>query len=149
MSLPAHARTKSPTSMMLENHASRKGVVRVSVEVTSEMRNLPEGDIVLRAFTNRKEIEVVFPNDRREAALQLVTRLRRAVERGKAAIRLQQKEPKPRELRQTLHVEGVWNVRLMEEQHGMPVRRFQLVAARWRYTGIDGLVHVDGMVPQT
>ncbi|MEO0943579.1 MAG: hypothetical protein AAFY06_01880 [Pseudomonadota bacterium] len=149
MSVSARDRTKSSTTMMLESHASRKGVVRVSVEVTPEMRHLPEGDIVLRAYTNNKEIEVVFPNDRREAALQLVTRLRRAVERGKAKIRLEQKEPKPRELRQPLHVEGVWNVRLMEEQHGLPVRRFQLVAARWRYMGIDGLVHVDGVVPQT
>lgn len=147
--MSVQARPKSTTSMMLENHASRKGVVRVSVEVTPEMRSMPEGDVVLRAYTNDKEIEVVFPNDRREAALRLITRLRHAVERGKAAIRLQQKEPKPRELRQTLHVEGVWNVRLMEEQHGLPVRRFQLVAARWRYTGTDGLVHVDGMVPQS
>lgn len=148
MSVPVHARTRSATSVMLERNASRKGVVRVSVDVTPEMRDLPEGDVVLRAYINDKEIEVVFPNDRRAEALQLVSRLRQSMERAKAQIRLRGGEPKPRELRRKIHVEGVWNVRLMEEQHGLPIRRFQFVAARWRYTGADGLVHVNGAVPQ-
>lgn len=122
----------------------QQGVVRVTVAVTPEVRQTPQGDAILRGYIGGKEIEVVFPGARRVAALQLAQRLRRGVEQAKAAAT----EPlSAGDLRRKIHVDGVWRVRLLAETHGMPERRFQLVAARWRYRGPDGTIHVDGAVP--
>ena len=132
---------------MLESHAFRKGVVHVELDVTPEMRDLPDGDLVFRAYINGKEVEMLVPAERRLEALQLAKDLRQSVERGKAAIRLQGQEPKRNAFRQKLHVDGVWRARLLEQDQGIPIRRFQMIAARWRYRGADGNARIGGRMP--
>lgn len=125
----------------------RNGTVPVSVHVTPQRRKTPLGDLVLRGFVGGKEVDVVFPGQRQTAALPLLQRL-------VAKVKLQQMDPKSQkeetvsgEIRQILKVDGAWRVRLMNEQDAKPDRRFQLVAARWRYRGADGVEHVFGHLP--
>ena len=130
---------------LVEDHQFRTGVVQVLVEVTPEWRRSPQGDLMLRGFIAEKEIEVVFPGRRRVAAAQLTQRLQKNVEQAKQVAKVAGRPPSM--IRQKLTVDGIWRVRLLAEQQGMPVRRFQLVAARWRFRGDDGIVHVDGEIP--
>lgn len=121
----------------------RAGTVPVAVEVTPERRKTPLGDLVLRGFIDGKEIEVVFPGRRQAAAIPLLQRLM-------AKVKMRELDPASRaggEVRQTLKIDGAWRIRLMNEQDAKPERRFQLVAARWRYRGSDGVEHVFGHLP--
>lgn len=125
----------------------RNGTVSVAVDVTPQRRKTPMGDLVLRGFVDGKEVEVIFPGQRQLAALPLLQRL-------VAKMKLQQLDPKSQtdqtvrgEVCQPLKVDGAWRVRLLNEQDAKPQRRFQLVAARWRYRGSDGVEHVFGHLP--
>ena len=123
----------------------RSGTVSVTVDVTPQQRRTPLGDLVLRGLIGGKDVEVVFPGRRRALALPLLQRLH-------AKFQLQQLDPKPEQngefgVRQTIKVDGAWRVRLSNEQDAVPDRRFQLVAARWRFKGPDGVEHVFGHLP--
>lgn len=121
----------------------RSGTVPVTVEVTPQRRKTPMGDLVLRGFIGGKEIEVVFPGRRQAAAVPLLQRLM-------AKVKMRELDPasSPQgDIRQALKVDGAWRVRLMNEQDAKPERRFQLVAARWRYRASDGVEHVFGHLP--
>ena len=123
----------------------RSGVVPVSVEVTPQQRKTPMGDLVLRGLGGGKEIEVVFPGRRRALAVPLLQRLQAKLQLQK--IDGSQGRNGAETVRQALKVDGTWRVRLSNEQDAVPERRFQLVAARWRYRGADGLEHVFGHLP--
>ncbi len=130
-----------------DNLHFRSGTVPVTVMVTAQRRKTPMGDLVLRGLIGGKDIEVVFPGQRQLAAQPLLERLQARLqsaryERGSAA----DGKNLP-EVRQELKVDGAWRVRLMNEQNAKPDRRFQLVAARWRYRGADGIEHVFGHMP--
>ena len=125
----------------------RSGTVPIDVEITPQRRRTPLGDLVLRGFLGEKEIEVVFPGRRQAATIALLQRLQAKVQLEK----LDPKSPKGAAamgaIRQKLRVDGAWRVRLLNEQDAAPERRFQLVAARWRYRGADGVEHVFGYLP--
>ncbi len=123
----------------------RSGTVSVTVDVSPQQRKTPLGDLVLRGSIGGKDIEVVFPGRRRALAVPLLQRLH-------AKAQLHKLDPKPAVaaetgIRQRIRVDGAWRVRLSNEQDAVPDRRFQLVAARWRYKGPDGLDHIFGHLP--
>ncbi len=123
----------------------RAGTVSVTVDVTPQQRRTPLGDVVLRGEIGGKDIEVVFPGRRRALVVPLLQRLQ-------AMRQFQKLDPKPERtadtgIRQSIKVDGAWRVRLSNAQDAVPDRRFQLVAARWRYRGPDGVEHVFGNLP--
>lgn len=123
----------------------RTGTVSVTVDVSPQQRKTPLGDLVLRGSIGGKEIEVVFPGRRRTLALPLLQRLHAKAQLHKIDAKSGQAvEPG---IRQRIRVDGAWRVRLSNEQDAVPDRRFQLVAARWRYKGADGLDHIFGHLP--
>ena len=124
----------------------RSGTVAVSVHVTPQRRKTPMGALVLRAFIDGKEIEVVFPGRRQAAAVPLLQRLVSKQQMQKTGSSQPGGAQQDR-TRMELKVDGAWRVRLMNEQDAKPERRFQLVAARWRYRGPDGVEHVFGHLP--
>lgn len=125
----------------------RTGTVPVKVDVTAQRRKTPMGDLVLRGFIDGKEIEVVFPGRRHAAAVPLVQRL--AAKLQSKTIEAGHEVPtiSAGNVSMSLKVDGIWRVRLLNEQDAKPERRFQLVAARWRYQGPDGVEHVFGHLP--
>ncbi len=125
----------------------RSGTVPVSVEVTPQRRKTPLGDLVLRGFVGGKEIEVVFPGQRQSAAVPLLQRLLAKVKLREFAAQGDAGKGDIGGVRQALKVDGAWRVRLMNEQDAKPERRFQLVAARWRFRGSDGVERVFGHLP--
>lgn len=147
MTMPERQRVVSEVSAFDESHLFTAGTVKVTVDVTPEWRKSPQGDLMLRGYIAGKEIEVVFAGRRQAAAVQLTQRLQQVVDKAKSSAKAAGRTPTHADIRQRLHIDGVWRVRLLAEQQGMPVRRFQLVAARWRYRGVDGVVHVDGEIP--
>lgn len=136
-----------PENPDVEDHLFNTGLVKVQVDVTPEWRRSPQGDLMLRGYIGGKEIELVFHGRRQAAATRLVHWLLQRVEQAKRAAKAAGRSPALDEVRQKLVVDGVWRVRLLAEQRGMPLRRFQLFAARWRFYGTDGVVHVDGEIP--
>ncbi len=125
----------------------RSGTVQVTVDVTPQRRRTPMGDLVFRGFVDGKEIELVFPGRRQAAAVPLMQRLL-------AKLRLSQLEGTSEKgslvtdaVRLRLRVDGSWRIRLMNEQDAKPERRFQLVAARWRYRDQHGIEQVFGHMP--
>ena len=112
------------------------GIIRTVVEVTAQRRRTAKGDLILRGFIRGKEIDVVFPGRRVAAAAPLLLRLQQhANARAKGADNAG-KLPETVEIRHKIRIDGSWRVRLLPEgEDGMPVRRFQLLAARWRHAG--------------
>ncbi|MEM7719716.1 MAG: hypothetical protein AAF222_10985 [Pseudomonadota bacterium] len=125
----------------------RSGTVPVTVQITPHRRKTPMGDLVLRGFIGGKEIEVVFPGRRQAAAVPLLQRLHAQIQKHKLHQKDKSASGTARVGRYELKVDGAWRVRLMNEQDAKPERRFQLVAARWRFKGSDGLDHVFGHLP--
>ena len=125
----------------------RSGTVSVTIHVTPQRRKTPLGDLVLRAFIDGKEIEVVFPGRRQAAAIPLLQRLMSQQQMQKGGSTAKSAAASGETTRMQLKVDGAWRVRLMNEQDAKPERRFQLVAARWRYRGPDGVEHVFGHLP--
>jgi hypothetical protein len=125
----------------------RTGTVPVTVDVTPQRRRTPMGDLVLRGYIDGKEIEVVFPGRRQAAAVPLLQRLMAKLQLAKLQSGADEKSAERTDVRQQVRVDGTWRVRLMNEQDARPERRFQLVAARWRYRGPDGVEHVHGALP--
>jgi len=126
---------------------SRAGIVQVTVAVTPQIRSTRDGDLVLRGYVDEKEIEVVFPASRQAQVTPLLRQLQQKVrvirqeEVSKGGLSLVDA------IKQQLRIDGIWRVRLLAEINGMPVRRFQLVAARWRFHDADGVLHVGGEMP--
>ena len=125
----------------------RSGIVQIAVEVTPYRRRSPNGDLVLRGFIENKEIEVVFPGRRQVEAAPLLTHLQQQAKVVKRSLDGADRLAVVGNTRQKLRIDGVWRVRLLAEENGMPVRRFQLVAARWRYRGANGVEHLCGHLP--
>ena len=139
--------TRSRPDLREDSLHFRSGTVQVTVKVTPQRRKTPMGDLVLRGFIEGKEIEVVFPGQRQAAAVPLMQRLQARLQSARLETGTKRDGPVSTEVTQELKVDGAWRVRLMNEQNAKPDRRFQLVAARWRYRGADGVEHVFGHMP--
>jgi hypothetical protein len=120
------------------------GTVQVAVEVTPRRRRCANADLILLGFVSEKEIELVFPGARKAAAVPLLQRLQAQLQYRKL---LPDAKAATGEIRQPLRVDGIWRVRLLDEHSAVPERRFQLVAARWRYRDAKGVEHVFGYLP--
>lgn len=125
----------------------RTGTVQVSVDVTPQQRRTPLGDLVLGGYIGGKDIEVVFPGRRRALTVPLLQRLHAKVQLRRLEAAGEPTKIPLASIRQALKVDGAWRVRLSNEQDAVPERRFQLVAARWRFQGADGVEHMFGYLP--
>lgn len=125
----------------------RTAIVTIAVEVTPQRRRTAAGDQVLRGFIGDKEIEVVFAGRRQGAAMPLMRMLQAKAQAVRLRAEAGGRAAPFGNMRHRLRVEGVWRARLLTEGRGMPERRFQLVAARWRYRGGDGAEQVHGYLP--
>lgn len=125
----------------------RNGTVPVTVQVTPRRRRTSIGDLILRGFIGDKEIEVVFPGRRQAAAVPLLQRLQTRLHHRTLDAPKATPISATDAIREELRVDGAWRVRLINEQDASPERRFQLIAARWRYRGSDGVDHVFGHMP--
>lgn len=122
------------------------GIVQITAEVTPQRRRTKQGDLILRGFIQEKEIEVVFPGHRSTAAAPLLQKLQANIHQARhestgSASNLAALS------RLKLKIDGVWRVRLLTEQQGMPERRFQFIAARWRFRGSNGVEQAFGYMP--
>ena len=127
----------------------RTALVSVSIEITPHRRRTPNGDCIFRGFIAEKEIEVVIPASRQDGVLALMKALQIRLKSAGAGANATDASAAQEAVRQKLHVDGIWRARLVNETNGMPQRRFQLVVARWRYRGADGLDTVSGYLPST
>ena len=125
----------------------RSAIVQVVVWVTPEMRTTREGDLVLRGFVDKNEIEVVFPGQRRSQASDLMRHLQQQLRLSRQDEVRRGRLMSTETVRQKLRIDGTWRVRLLAEINGMPVRRFQFVAARWRLRDERGIDHIYGHLP--
>ncbi|NNE80921.1 MAG: hypothetical protein HKN18_11690 [Silicimonas sp.] len=125
----------------------RSGIVQVVVEVTPQSRTTRDGDLVVRGFVGKKEIEVVFPGQRQLEAAPMIQRMHQRLQAKRRELVGADPLSIVSGLRQRLRIDGIWRVRMLAELNGMPVRRFQLVAARWRYRSAEGVEHLCGHLP--
>jgi len=121
----------------------RTSLVSVTVDVLPQHRKLPNGDQIFRGNIGEKDIEIVVPANRYEAALPLIKHLQNRLRLAQVSTG----GDTVASVRQKLRVDGVWRVRMMNETNATPERRFQLVAARWRYRGADGVNASFGHLP--
>ncbi len=147
MNQPIRQRAMSQ-SLVLDEDASlfRTSIVNVIVDVTPHRRRTANGDCIFRGFIGEKEIEVVIPASRQDAILPLIKFLQsrlQAATQGKSSAMTAAAGA----LRQKLRIDGVWRARMLTETDGIPERRFQLVAARWRFRGSDGQDSLFGYLP--
>lgn len=150
MAEPARQKAQIDTTDLREDALHfRSGTVQVNVEVTAQRKKTLTGDLVLRGFIAGKEIEVVFPGKRQTATVHLLQRLQTRIQSVQLDSKSQKDAATVGNVRQKMRVDGVWRVRLLNKQDANPERRFQLIAARWRYRGSDGMEHVFGHVPTT
>ena len=144
MPLPVRQKAiEDPQTLREDATYFRSGTVQVAVEVLPQRRSTSMGDLVLRGFVSDREIELVIPGRRKAAAVPLLQRLQARVQFRK----LQPKGGNGSEVREWLQVDGAWRVRLLNAQDAAPDRRFQLIAARWRYRDTNGVEHVFGHLP--
>ncbi len=125
----------------------RTSIVSVTVNVTPQRRKTLQGDHMLRGFIGEKEIEVVIPANRQKDVAPLLKLLQTRVQSLRAEASKKPDLSAVGSLRQKVRIDGVWRVRVFTDSDGMPERRFQLVAARWRYRGADGVDTMFGHLP--
>lgn len=147
MNLPMRQRAISQGLAVGEDAALfRTSIVNVVVEITPQRRRTANGDCIFRGFIGEKEIEVVIPASRQDAILPLAKFLQARLQSATQG-KTRTVTAAAGALRHKLRIDGVWRVRMLTETDGLPERRFQLVAARWRFRGADGLDSVHGFLP--
>ena len=113
---------------------SRGPVVAVRVDVTPQKKNGENGDIILLGHVGDAEVEVVFKKD--ETIRPLLARLTQMMRAARAkSVALGEPQPNASTVRIPLNVQGAWRVRLQFDENDMPVRHYQLLAARWTMRG--------------
>lgn len=110
--------------------APRGPVVSVKVDVTPQKKDGEDGDIILLGHVGKSEVEVVFKKN--EAIRPLLARLTQLLRAARAkSVATGTPHPNVSDLRIPLNVQGTWRVRLQFDEDDMPVRYYQLLAARW------------------
>ena len=132
MSLEEQSGTRPGASFSLVETQEKRGpIVSVSVDVTPQKKEDQNGDIILLGHVGTAEVEVVFK--RSEAMRPLLTRLTQLLRAARArSVASGDPVPHAADLRIPLEVHGAWRVRLQFDEDDMPVRHYQLLAARWR-----------------
>ena len=121
----------------------RGAVVSVQIAVTPQKKYTEDGHIILLGLIQETEVEIVFRRD--DAIRPLLTHLTQLIQSCRARHKAAGLEmPNVSTLRCPLTVEGVWRVRLAFDNNDMPVRRYQLHAARWRMRRMDGPDQIGG-----
>jgi hypothetical protein len=121
----------------------RGTVVSVQVAVTPQKKITEDGHIILLGYMENAEVELVFKRD--EAIRPLLTHLNQLINVTRSRhTSAGLPPPHASDLRCPLNVEGIWRVKLYFDQNDMPVRRYQLHAARWRVRRADGAEQIGG-----
>ena len=112
----------------------KDSVVTVPFHLTPLRRETSRGDLMCIGFLEDTRIEVIFPGRRRRSAAALEKELDIFLqEERKAALSRGQAAPHAVTLRFPLYAEGIWRVRLNEDEEDEFARVYQFVAARWSY----------------
>lgn len=121
----------------------RGTIVSVKIAVTPQKKYTEDGHIILLGYMQDAEVEVVFKRD--VAIRPLLTHLNQMIQVSRARHKaVGQPPPNASNLHCPLNIEGVWRVRLAFDENDMPVRRYQLHAARWRVSRADGSEQIGG-----
>lgn len=113
----------------------KTGVVRVRLDVTPLRRKTSRGDVLCIGFFEESEIDVVIPGRRSLESGPLTAQLDKMVQAASREAARQKRPPyPPTALRFPLDAEGIWRIRIEDEQEQIE-RRYQFLLSSWTVHG--------------
>ncbi len=143
-------RPPSEITPLIEDTGLFKREVRdVVVELIPVTNRSSRGDLIVQGIVRPEaEIEVVFAGRRLNEAVALVERMK--VLRAQAvrtATNGQEAMANIRRMRLPVQVRGAWRLRFERDDSGWEVKSYQLLAAQWAFTDLDGYKRTCGWPP--
>lgn len=122
---------------------------QVMLEMIPQTRRNERGDLIVRAFVDRKfEIEVFFAGRRVSDVGPLETQLKALLRAARTiADASKSAPPKTENLRLPVRVEGSWRRSLQRDDSGWETSTHHLVAARWSLLDENGNTRSFGEPP--
>lgn len=127
----------------------KREVRDVPVELVPVFSRNNRGDLVVKGLVSPgAEIEVIFAGRRLREAASLVERMRKLRAQGaRAALNGHQAMMQIRQLRLPVQVRGTWRFRFQPDASGWEVKSYQLIAAQWAFTDLEGYKVLAGWPP--
>ncbi|WP_315900120.1 hypothetical protein [Leisingera daeponensis] len=135
---------------LIEDEGLFKREVRdVPVELVPVFSRNNRGDLVVKGIVSPgAEIEVVFAGRRLREAAGLVERMKNLRAQGaRAALNGHEAMMQIRQLRLPVQVRGAWRLRFEPDASGWEVKSYQLIAAQWAFTDLEGYTVLAGWPP--
>lgn len=144
-------RPVSQITPLIEDTGLFKREVRdVPVELVPVFSRNNRGDLLVKGIVKPDtEIEVLFAGRRIREASGLVERMRKLRAQGvRAAMNGHEAMIRIRQLRLPVQVRGTWRLRFEPDAAGWEVKSYQLLAAQWAFTDLDGHTVLCGYPPE-
>lgn len=144
-------RPASQITPQIEDAGLFKREVRdVPVELVPVFSRNNRRDLVVKGIVRPDtEIEVVFAGRRMREAAPLVERMKRLRAQGvRSAETGHDAMVQIRRLRLPVQVRGAWRLRFEPDASGWEVKSYQLLAAQWAFTDLDGATVICGWPPE-
>lgn len=144
-------RPASQITPQIEDAGLFKREVRdVPVELVPVFSRNNRRDLVVKGIVRPgTEIEVVFAGRRLREAAALVERMKKLRAQGvRAAMTGHDAMLRIQQLRLPVQVRGTWRLRFEPDTSGWEVKSYQLLAAQWAFTDLDGSTVVCGWPPE-
>ncbi|MEX0302540.1 MAG: hypothetical protein AB3N24_08965 [Leisingera sp.] len=144
-------RPASQITPLLEDAGLFKREVRdVEVELVPVFSRNNRGDLVVKGIVKPEaEVEVVFAGRRTRDAAALVERMKHLRAQGvRSAMNGHEAMSQVRRLRLPVKVRGTWRLRFISDASGWDLKTYQLLAAQWAFTDLDGMTVLSGRPPE-
>jgi len=138
------------TTPLTEDAGLFKREVRdVPVELVPVFNRNSRGDLLVTGIVNPgAEVEVVFAGRRLREAASLVERMKKLrAQAARVALNGHEAMMQIRQLRLPVQVRGTWRLRFQPDASGWEVKSYQLLAAQWAFTDLEGYTVLCGWPP--
>lgn len=127
----------------------KREVREVPVELVPVFSRNNRGDLVVKGFVQpQTEVEVVFAGRRLREAASLVERMKQLRMQGaRSALNGHEAMNQISRLRLPVRVRGTWRLRFEPDASGWEVKSYQLLAAQWGFTDLEGYTVLAGWPP--
>ncbi|WP_052248819.1 hypothetical protein [Leisingera sp. ANG-Vp] len=128
----------------------KREVRDVDVQLVPVFSRNNRGDLVVKGIVKPEaEVEVVFAGRRTREAAALVERMKHLRAQGvRTAVTGHEAMAQVRRLRLPVKIRGTWRLRFIADESGWDLKTYQLLAAQWAFTDLDGNTVLSGHPPE-
>lgn len=137
------------TPLIEDSGLFKREVRDVLVELVPVFSRNNRGDLVVKGIVQpNAEVEVVFAGRRLREAASLVERMKKLRMQGaRSALNGHEAMNQISRLRLPVRVRGTWRLRFEPDASGWEMKSYQLIAAQWGFTDLEGYTVLAGWPP--